>query len=188
MPRFALLLSALLLLATGCGGENDSPSTDARADVDNAAAAGPSFQKEGTLAFIRGGDTLSTLDVEIAETPQERERGLMERLALPEGSGMLFLFENNQPRGFWMKNTPMALDVLFANADSQIVRVVKHTTPYSTETFESGAPAQFVVEVPAGYADRRGIVAGDRIRFQRSSDAASDSAAVFGARPRQSGG
>ena len=165
----SLALLSVLLLAAGCGSESD---TAARSDAEADGPASPSFQKEGALAFVRGQDTLSTLDVEIADTPARRERGLMERLALPEGSGMLFLFENNQLRSFHMANTPMALDILFANADSQIVHIAKHTTPYSTELIPSEAPAQFVVEVPAGYADRRGIVAGDRIRFERTGAAA----------------
>ena len=158
-----LVVLAVVFLAAGCSEGESDPATS------SPSATGPSFQKEGTLAFMRGADTLSTLDVEIADTPQKRERGLMQRLSLPAGSGMLFLFKKNEPRSFWMKNTPMALDILFANADSQIVHVAKHTTPYSTERVESGAPAQFVVEVPAGYADRRGIIEGDRIRFERLS-------------------
>ena len=177
-----LLLPAMLLLAAGCG-EDSSGSPSGEASRDTSAGAAPAFEKEGTLAFTRGPDTLATLDVEVADTDTERQRGLMERTALPAGSGMIFLMEKNEPQGFWMKNTPMALDVFFAGADSQIVRVVKNTTPYSTETFHSGAPAKFVVETPAGYADRRGIVAGDRIRFERAGDG-TDSSAAFGARQR----
>jgi uncharacterized membrane protein (UPF0127 family) len=174
MPRSFVSLIALLLstLIAGCGNDDDRPPASAVTDTSQASSAA-SFQKEGTLAFLRNSDTLSTLDVEIAKTPQERERGLMQRPALPEGSGMIFLFDNERARGFWMKNTPMALDIFFVNADSQIVRVAKNTTPYSTERIESEAPAQFVVEVPAGYADRFGIVAGDRIRFRRSEEGAS---------------
>jgi uncharacterized membrane protein (UPF0127 family) len=163
------LLLLLALTAAGCDdGGGDRTSRTSAADTSGDASSAPSFQKEGTLAFVRGQDTLSTLDLEIAETQKARQRGLMQRLALPEGSGMIFLFDQEQPRGFWMKNTPMALDIFFADADSQIVRVAKNTTPYSTERIESGQPAQFVVEVPAGYADRRGILAGDHIRFKRS--------------------
>lgn len=185
--RYVLLLPALLLLAAGCG-DGSAGSPPGEASSNTSASAGPAFKKEGTLAFVREGDTLSTLNVEVAETPKERERGLMGRTALPTGSGMLFLMEKNEPQGFWMKNTPMALDIFFANADSQIVRVAKNTTPYSTEQVKSRAPAKFVVEVPAGYADRRGIVAGDRIRFRRTAGGGGsqpDSAAAFGARPRQ---
>lgn len=164
----ALCLSALLLLAAGCGNASDAGDAPAASSASQSGEPqAPAFQKEGSLAFVRGPDTLSTIDVEIADTPQTRERGLMERVALPEASGMLFIFDDNRPRSFWMKNTPMALDILFANADSQIVQVQKNTTPYSTARVKSGAPAQFVVEVPAGYTARRGIVEGDGIRFRR---------------------
>ena len=182
-PRYVLLLPALLVLAAGCGEESAGPPPEEAPGDTTSAGAAPAFEKEGTVAFLRGGDTLSTLDVEVAETDAERSRGLMERTALPAGSGMIFLMEENEPQSFYMKNTPMALDVFFANADSQIVRVVENTTPYSTDSFRSGAPAKFVVEVPAGYAARRGIVAGDRIRFERAGDGTNSSAA-FGARQR----
>lgn len=170
------LLALLLALAlTGCGGNDDDAARDANSPGASTTQAAPSFQKEGTLAFVRAGDTLSTLDIEIADTRASQRRGLMQRPSLPVGSGMLFLFpeDDERVRSFWMKNTPMSLDILFASADSEIVRVAKRTKPYSTDQVSSEAPARFVVEVPAGYADRQGIIEGDRIRFRKSVPAGS---------------
>lgn len=153
------LLILLALLVAGCG---DEPAASSASEAPTIP-----FEQEGTLAFVRGADTLTTITIEIADTDSARTRGLMERTSLPEMSGMLFVFEREEPQSFWMSNTPLSLDILFANADSQIVRVAKYTTPYSTNLVRSEAPAQFVVEVPAGFADRYGIVEGDRIRWAR---------------------
>jgi len=66
-----------------------------------------------------------------------------------------------------MANTPLSLDIIFVNGDSQIVSIAKYTRPYSTETISSQYPARFVVEVPAGFTDTYGILEGDRIRWRR---------------------
>ena len=93
---------------------------------------------------------------------------MMQREGFPnDRSGMLFVFNEEQPRSFWMSNTPVALDILFVDADSQVVTIAKYTTPLSSERYESGAPVQFVVEVPAGFADSHGILEGDRTRWRR---------------------
>jgi len=109
-----------------------------------------------------------TIDLEIADTDSARERGMMQRTGFPnDRSGMLFPFDEEQPQSFWMSNTPVALDIVFVDADSQIVNIAKYTTPFSNERYESGAPAQYVVEVPAGFADSHGLLEGDRIRWRR---------------------
>ena len=160
-----LLLCGVLLgglFACGCSG--DSPSAEAEADTTETIP----FTTEGRLAFIQDGDSTATIDIEIAETDSARERGMMQREGFPnDRSGMLFVFNEEQPRSFWMSNTPVALDILFVDADSQVVTIAKYTTPFSSERYESGDPVQFVVEVPAGFADSHGILEGDRIRWRR---------------------
>jgi uncharacterized membrane protein (UPF0127 family) len=78
---------------------------------------------------------------------------------------MIFLFENNRPRSFWMANTPLSLDILFVNSDLEIVRIHRNTTPFSQESIESERPAKYVVEVNAGYTLRHDITEGHRIDF-----------------------
>ena len=163
MPRLpALLLLFTLAVCTlaACG---DSDTTAQVRDIP--------FRQDGTLTFQRDGEALTTVDIEIAETDSARTRGLMQRRSLPEQSGMLFLFEENEPRSFWMANTPLSLDLFFANADSQIVRIAKYTEPFSTDQVASEAPAQYVLELPAGFADSYGIIEGDYLRWQRGSGA-----------------
>jgi len=156
-----LLLAALLVGLAACGGNSEpAPSSEPETTIP--------FDKEGTLSVVQSSDTLVTVDIEIAETDSARTRGLMQRASLPDQSGMLFLFPNEQERSFWMANTPLALDILFANADSQIVSIAKYTTPYSQENVRSGAPAQFVLEMPAGFADSYGVLEGDRLTWRRT--------------------
>lgn len=153
-----LLLMTLLLGLGAC--TNDSGETPS--DTPSIP-----FEKEGVLHLLQDGDTVVTLDVEIADTDSARERGLMQRTSLPEHSGMLFLFPREEERSFWMANTPLALDILFADADSQIVSIAKYTRPYSQESVRSNAPAQYVLEVPAGFADSYGVIEGDRLTWRR---------------------
>lgn len=155
---FVLLLGGTL----GCGRSEDTNSA-----TSDTTATIP-FEQEGTLTFMQNGDSTVTLDIEIADTDSSRERGMMEREGFPdETSGMLFVFNNEQSRRFWMANTPVALDLFFISADSQVVSISKYAQPQSSEGIESGVPAQFVLETPAGFADSYGIVEGDRVRWRR---------------------
>jgi len=156
-----LALAALCLLLIGCTKSTRRPASSLERNIP--------FREDGQLAFVRDGDTLVTIAIEIAETDSARQRGLMERTHLPERSGMLFIFEREAMQGFWMANTPLSLDIIFVNGDSQIVSIAKYTRPYSTETISSQYPARFVVEVPAGFTDTYGILEGDRIRWRRQA-------------------
>ena len=161
----AFVLSAGLLLLGGLAcGDTKSPQA-VEADTTGTIP----YTTEGQLAFIQDGDSAVTIDVEVADTDSARERGMMQRTGFPnDRSGMLFPFDQEQPQSFWMSNTPVALDIIFADADSQIVGISKYTTPFSNERYESGEPAKFVVEVPAGFIDSHGLLKGDRIRWRRT--------------------
>lgn len=155
----SLLLTALLLSLGACThDESETPS----------AAPSIPFEKEGVLSLLQDSDTVVTVDIEIADTDSARERGLMQRASLPDESGMLFIFPREEERSFWMANTPLALDIIFANADSQIVSIAKYTTPRSSESVPSGAPAQFVLEMPAGFADSYGVLEGNHLTWRRT--------------------
>ena len=105
------------------------------------------------------------VSIELAETPAERRRGLMEREELPERHGMLFLFPQAALLSFWMRNTPLPLDILFINSEQTIVYIAERTTPYSLELLPSVEPAQFVLEVNAGFSQRHGVASGDQIEL-----------------------
>ncbi len=125
------------------------------------------FRVDGSLDFLRMGESILSLEIEIADTDSLRERGMMQRTSFPPESGMLFLFDRQEIRQFWMGNTPLSLDILFISNDSTIVDIAKYARPYSDEPIVGGAPAQFVLEVPGGFADTRGIVEGDQVSWVR---------------------
>lgn len=188
--RAALFLSfllAALLLITGCG-PDDAGSGDSRSDRGSAGDIPPGevipFDEEGELTIrSSGGDDIVTLQIEIAETDSARIRGMMQRESFPdETSGMLFPFEQEAPRYFHMSNTPLSLDLFFIGSDSTIVSISKYARPFSSDLIESGAPAQYVLETPAGFADTYGVTEGDRATWRRT-DAGSANPATAGTSP-----
>ncbi len=113
------------------------------------------------------------MQVEVAHTPDTRTRGLMYRRDLAVDAGMLFLFPKEEERRFWMKNTPLPLDMIFIGASRTIVGIIPDTRPFSTQSLGVAAPAQYVLEVHAGFCARHGIAAGDTIEFVHLPDTAS---------------
>lgn len=105
------------------------------------------------------------VSVEIVATPEKRNFGLMYRKELPESHGMLFIFPREQPLSFWMKNTPLPLDIIFMNSSHTIVNIVANTEPFSEKPLPSGLPAQFVLEVNAGFCQRHSIRVGSQVEL-----------------------
>jgi len=101
--------------------------------------------------------------VEMAITPEEKERGLMFRRELADGHGMLFDFFVDQDVAFWMKNTYIPLDMIFIRADGRILRIAENAQPLSERNIPSGGPVRAVLEVIGGTARRMGIAPGDRV-------------------------
>jgi uncharacterized protein len=106
-----------------------------------------------------------TFQVEIADTPAKRSMGLQYRKELGSDRGMIFLFPAESPQTFWMKNTPIPLDMIFINRERLIVGIIEQTAPFSLDARSVGVPSQFVLEINGGLAKRLGIQAGDRVRF-----------------------
>lgn len=104
--------------------------------------------------------------VELARTDAERARGLMHRTSLPDDRGMLFLFDETAEHTFWMKDTPLPLDMIFIDEEGRIVGIVERAAPRTTTPRTVGAPSRFVLEVNGGWARARGVRAGDRVRFE----------------------
>lgn len=101
--------------------------------------------------------------IEVADEERERSAGLMFRRDLPKDRGMLFIFEKTAQRGFWMRNTPLPLDLLFI-AESGRVVAIRKGVPFSEEVIAPIYPVRFVLELHEGTAARLGIRIGARLR------------------------
>jgi len=122
-------------------------------------------QAEPKLTIATKQDRQLSFKVEVADTPAKREMGLQYRQELADDRGMIFIFPVESQQSFWMKNTPIALDMIFINRDRKIVGIVEQTTPFSLESRSVPAPSQYVLEIRGGLAKRYGIQSGDSVRF-----------------------
>jgi uncharacterized membrane protein (UPF0127 family) len=102
-------------------------------------------------------------EVEIAETPEQKSRGLMFRTALGENAGMLFPYGEPQAVTMWMRNTYIPLDMVFIAQGGTVHRIARNTEPFSEKIIASGGPVVAVLEVKAGTADRIGLKPGDTV-------------------------
>jgi uncharacterized protein len=105
--------------------------------------------------------------VEVARTPEEQARGLMERQSLAPDRGMIFPYEQPQPVAFWMKNTLIPLDMIFVAPGGRILRVEANTVPLSLDPVGSGEAVEAVLEIAGGRSAELGIAAGDRVEWKR---------------------
>jgi uncharacterized protein len=159
----SLVLALMALLGTaGCEDEEPIPPPLTELAVD--------FET-GTVVIESATDTF-TLGVEVAESATQRARGLMQRSTLHPDSGMIFLFEDEQPpeESFWMYNTLIPLSIAFIDSQGRIgsIREMEPcTSPYPQWCiyYESGVPFQWALEANAGYFESRGIQVGDRVMF-----------------------
>jgi uncharacterized protein len=106
-----------------------------------------------------------SFQVEVAATPEKREVGLMYRRELPADHGMLFIFPAERVNSFWMKNTPIPLDMIFIGRERKIVGIVHETVPFSLDGRSVSVPSQYVLEINGGLSRRYGFKAGDVVKF-----------------------
>lgn len=128
------------------------------------------FEKEGTLQIHKDSLETISLDIEVADDEYERQTGLMHRASLEENQGMLFIFEEELPRSFYMKNTYIPLDILFINAENKIVSFKENAEPIDETSLPSNAPAKYVLEINGGLIERWGLEVGDKISFTLAND------------------
>ncbi len=110
----------------------------------------------------------STFTVELAQTPTERETGLMNREILADNAGMLFIFEDEHPRTFWMKNTKIPLDMIFIGKNKKITAIIHSAPPCKIDpcpTYSSIKPAMYVLEINGGEAKTRNFNEGDIVKI-----------------------
>lgn len=168
------VLAAACLAAwvgAGCGGAPGGP--DAAAAIATVATVtgvtgGADVLAEPPARVIfatRTGEV--AVEVEVAATDEARRKGLMFRKSLAPGKGMLFLMGVDRVQSFWMRNTVIALDMIFVDRSMRVVGVAAEAEPLTETPRFVAAPSRYVVEVPGGYAARAGIATGDAVRFER---------------------
>lgn len=101
---------------------------------------------------------------EMAVTDEQRQRGFMERTKIPDGTGMLFVFENDQMLRFWMKNTPHPLSIAYIDRNG-VIQNMFDMTPFSLASVVSTVSVRYALEVPQGWFERAGIQVGDVLLY-----------------------
>jgi uncharacterized membrane protein (UPF0127 family) len=151
MKRKAGLLAAALLCAAlqGCAAEDEKPQ--GRLETTELAIR----RKDGTGAVVLA---------ELARSDEQRRRGLMGRKSLPDGEGMLFVFETDRTLSFWMKNTLIPLSIAFISHDGRILEI-HDMESQSLRSVQSSRSARYALEVPQGWFARSGVGPGDIIQI-----------------------
>ena len=144
MTSFLTRLAAIAVLAIGGG----------------AATAQDAPQQ---LPSIRISTGMHVLQVQVAQTPEQQQIGLMFRKTMGTNDGMLFIFDEPRQQCFWMKNTLLPLSVAFID-DSGVVANIDDMKPQTLDSHCSTKPVRFVLEMNVGWFDKRGIKAGSKLR------------------------
>jgi uncharacterized membrane protein (UPF0127 family) len=114
------------------------------------------------IAITKADGNVVMVRAEIARSEAERSRGFMERKKIPDGTGMLFLFERDQILHFWMKNTPTALSIAYIDYKG-VIREIYDMKPFNLQSVSSNVSVRYALEVPQGWFTRVGIAAGDTV-------------------------
>ncbi len=126
-----------------------------------AAAQDAAATREELIVTTQAG--AQKFQVEVADDPRERSRGLMFRREMARDHGMLFDFGAEEPASFWMENTYLPLDMIFIRADGTVESIAERTTPLSRRSVPSKGPVRYVLEINGGLSDELGIRPGDKV-------------------------
>lgn len=149
------------VLPSGSNNGNNGPK--------KVGAVEPKFYKEAVLAVLdsSAGDTIKVFDIELCESMNEIQYGMMYRKSMDPNTGMLFIMGEERRQSFYMKNTYVPLDIIYINDAMEIVSIQKNATPLDESSLPSTGPASYVLEIFGGESDKLGIAAGDKIKWQR---------------------
>lgn len=128
------------------------------------------FNKEGeaVLKKAKNDSILVRLDIEIADDDYQTQTGLMYRHSMKPNQGMLFIFKQERPHSFYMKNTEIPLDIIFFNSEKKVVSIHKNAIPFDETSLPSKKPAQYVLEVNAGLTETWNLETGDFLEFVKN--------------------
>ncbi len=169
-----MLLFASLLFLAGCSGEH--AETPEENGPTTTSTAGTTPGESAVLAIDTSAGERVEVDVEIADSFIERQRGLMERTELAENAGMLFVFDREQALSFWMRNTIIPLSIAYIDRRGRIVDI-QDMEPLDETSHPSAEPAQYALEVNQGFFRERGVEVGDAVELPQAGLAASPGSA-----------
>ena len=118
------------------------------------------------ITITRADGTTQTVKAEVAEKEEDRNHGFMERKNIPDGTGMLFIFEKEQILSFWMKNTPHPLSIAYIDNRGKI-RNIYDMTPFSLSPIKSTSSVRYALEVPQGWYEANNISVGDIVTWEK---------------------
>lgn len=119
------------------------------------------------IQIVKNDSSRLTVRSEIAAKQEERNYGFMNRKHIPAGTGMLFVFKEEQQLSFWMKNTPHPLSIAYIDKNGKI-RDIFDMEPYSLSPILSTRSVMYALEVPKGWYDANGIKVGDHVEIPRN--------------------
>ncbi len=157
MKPLIFLLATAAALPTAKPEAEVWPEPPAPANSTSAANA----VSAATVLVVFGSDTVRA---EVANTSALRSQGLMYRDEVPDGTGMLFVWDTEGERSIWMQNTYVALDVAFIDRNFRVVDI-QQLEPETTDIHDGASPAMFALEVRQGWFAEKGIVVGDRCQL-----------------------
>jgi len=128
----------------------------------NTVTAKPKKLPVKNITIIRNDSSTVICKAEIAEKEQERNYGFMNRKNIPDGTGMMFVFERDQILSFWMKNTPHPLSIAYIDYKG-IIKDIFDMTPYSLSPIVGTSSARYALEVPQGWFNKENIKVGDTV-------------------------
>ncbi|HKJ92640.1 MAG TPA: DUF192 domain-containing protein [Longimicrobiales bacterium] len=174
IPAAVVLLALLAGTAEACHRGGAAIHTTKSTALNGATLelpdrAGPVRFDSGSAYIIQGGDTFH-VRIEIASNEQQRERGLMFRTAMPDTSGMLFIYPTPQQGSFWMLDTPLPLSIAFADSAGVIFHIVDmepcvQEMSWECPTYDSGGEFQYALEMKKGYFKERGVTSGAKLSW-----------------------
>ncbi len=165
MVRICALLAGLALAACSpVGAAQEAPPAPASSAADTPATDPDSGLTLIDVTIVSGAERHSFV-TELADTAEAQARGMMFRTEMGDDEGMLFPSYAPQARSFWMKNTPLPLDIIFIGPDGRITNI-EAGIPYTTESVSSIGPALAVFEIRGGLSEELGVGAGDVVEFQ----------------------
>lgn len=124
------------------------------------------FTRDGEVSIFKNDSLIQTIEVEFAKNDEERALGLMYRSSMDEHQGMWFIFPEEAPRSFYMRNTEIPLDIIYLDKDKKVVSIAKNARPYDETSLPSEKPAMYVLEINGGLSDKWEIEKGDRMEVK----------------------